>query len=105
MNIYDLIVASVVVAFAALLFNHINISRFAASAARRYCEQHNLQFLDQNVVLTGMLLRRSRHQLFAIERSYRFEFSSIGDHRYSGKVILLSKRLQHIELEIYKTEA
>jgi len=105
MNIYDLIIFSLVILAIAAVINHINISRFASRAAKRHCEQHNLQLLDQNVVLKRLWLRRSSQQLFAIERTYRFEFSSIGDHRYGGKLVLLSKRLDHIELDVYKTQS
>lgn len=103
MTIYDLIIVSFIIAIIATVADHLNTSRYARAAAKKHCEQHNLQFLDQNVVLKGLRLRRSRQQLFAIERVYRFEFSSVGDYRYSGWVKLISKRVDHIELDPYKT--
>ena len=104
MTIYDIIFASLVASIALAIFVHVNTGRYARAAAKRHCEQEGVQFLDQNVVLEGMGICRSRHQLFAFKRQYRFEFSSIGDHRYRGHVVMVDNRVQSIELEPYKTQ-
>lgn len=104
MNIYDLITLAIIAAIIMIIVDHINTGRIAKLAAKRYCEQHNLQFLDQNVVLEKLRPCRSKQRLFGIKRTYRFEFSSIGDYRYQGKISLISKRVASIELDAYKTQ-
>lgn len=104
MTIYDLITISILVTGTILIVSHVNISRKARIAAKQHCEQNNLQFLDQNVILEKMRICRSRHQLFAISRQYRFEFSSLGDQRYQGRVIAIGNRINSIKLDAYKTQ-
>lgn len=103
MTIYDLVTASFIAGILILIIMHVNISRTARGAAKRYCEQHGVQFLDQNVVLNGVKFARSTQQLFAIQRRYYFEFSSVGDHRYQGIVVMLGNRIDMVELEPFKT--
>lgn len=103
MTIYDLIALALVIAGIIIILNHINTGRIARIAAKRHCEQHGLQFLDQNVVFETLRLCRSKQQLFGIKRRYRFEFSSVGDYRYRGRINLISKKVESIELEAYKT--
>ena len=45
---------------------------------------------------------RSASGNLVFRRSYQFEFSSVGDRRYQGKLILEGMQLKRIELETYK---
>jgi len=49
-------------------------------------------------------ITRSSQSLFALKRSYRFEFSTVGDIRYSGIIILKGLQVSHIELEPHKVK-
>jgi hypothetical protein len=102
MNIYDLLIISPFVIIAYGIWQHNNVSILARQAARKHCEQVGVQLLDQNILLKRMSIARSPHSLFALKRIYDFEFSSIGDFRYQGHIILLGKRIQGIELEPFK---
>jgi hypothetical protein len=57
----------------------------AVREARRLCERHAVQLLDQSVGLRGLHLRRfgSRRR---IERCYGFEVSSDGESRQSARL-------------------
>jgi hypothetical protein len=102
MNIYDLIIASPFITIAYGIWQHNNVSILAKQTARKHCQQVGVQLLDQNILLKRIRIARSPHSLFALKRIYGFEFSSIGDFRYQGSIVLLGKRTQSIELEPFK---
>ena len=54
------------------------------------------------MVITAIWPTLGNSGKFEFRRTYLFEFSSIGDRRYQGKLILQGMRLQSIELEAYK---
>ncbi len=102
MTLNDLFLVSLLTGAAYVVWLHINMSRIARNAAKRYCEKVDVQFLDQNVVLKGISIKRSPHSLFAFQRQYHFEFSSVGDSRYKGVITLVGNRVKNIELPPYK---
>jgi hypothetical protein len=69
--------------------------------ATAHCQQLGLQLLDQSMVIIGFWPIRSRAGKLAFRRSYQFEFSSVGDRRYQGKLVLEGMLLKSIELEAY----
>jgi hypothetical protein len=73
----------------------------ARDLATAHCQQLGLQLLDQSMVIIGFWPIRSRAGQLAFRRSYQFEFSSVGDRRYQGKLVLEGMLLKSIELEAY----
>lgn len=74
----------------------------ARQLARAHCQQHDLQLLDDSMVITGLWPVRDAEGRLVLRRRYQFEFASIGDHRYRGELTLTGLRLQSIDLETYK---
>jgi len=74
----------------------------ARDAAEAHCRRLDLQLLDQGMVITGIWPVRGRDGRLRLRRRYQFEFSSLGDHRYRGEIVLLGTALQSIYLEPYK---
>ncbi|WP_329742507.1 DUF3301 domain-containing protein [Dyella sp. A6] len=62
----------------------------AVAEARRQCERHGLQLLDETVGLAGVHLRRVRGS-YRIERSYAFEVSINGNDRESGRLWMIGE--------------
>jgi hypothetical protein len=69
---------------------------FANLLAQRYCENRDMQFLDQTVALTRMGLRWTNGGL-RIRRMYRFDFSLEGSGRHTGYVLMLGSDLEMID--------
>jgi hypothetical protein len=103
LTIYDLIFFSIIAFVAYGIWQHNNISLLARAAAKRHCGKEGIQLLDQNVVLKRIGIAKSHRSLFAIKREYVFEFSSVGDYRYKGDIVMHGKVLAHIELAPFKT--
>lgn len=74
----------------------------AMAFATRHCRQFNLQLLDQSMVIKGLWLDKNARGRLSIRRRYHFEFSSTGEQRYQGVLILLGSKLKSIDIEAYK---
>ena len=74
----------------------------ARELATAHCRQLNLQLLDQSMVITAIWPALSQGGKIEFRRTYQFEFSSIGDNRYQGQLVMQGLRLKSIELETYK---
>jgi len=73
----------------------------ALSMAKKHCHASNLQLLDQSVMIDGIWPLRDEEGTLRLRRKYKFEFTSTGEQRYQGTIILLGLRKQHLELEAY----
>lgn len=74
----------------------------ALKLAAQYCQQHDLQLLDQSMVITGYWPSRNSRKVWVIRRTYEFEFTSTGHQRYRGKLTLMGFQLDTLELEAYQ---
>lgn len=78
------------------------IKDVALQAVKAYCKEVDVELLDESVVLRGFWFKRNRQGRLKLWRSYIFEFSSTGDDRYKGKVILLGNNTESIQLETHR---
>jgi hypothetical protein len=69
----------------------------AVLEARRQCQQHGLQLLDETVGLRGVRLRRV-NGLRTIERCYGFEVSIDGHDREPGRLWMIGNTLTSLSL-------
>ena len=74
----------------------------ALKLALDYCQQHDLQLLDQSMVIKGYWPKKSKRGIWIIRRTYNFEFTSTGQQRYQGILVLEGLALDTIELETYQ---
>lgn len=72
----------------------------AISAARRACERHQQQLLDETVVLAAVRPQRDTSGRMRLLRHYRFEFSGDGERRAGGEIRLLGQRVTGLNLEL-----
>lgn len=68
----------------------------ATALARRYCDNRDLQFLDDTVSLSRMGLRWTTQGL-RIRRMFRFDFSLEGTGRRTGHVLMIGTLLETID--------
>jgi len=71
-------------------------------AARRHCEEMNVQLLDQNVYLRKVWFKRDDRGHLCLWRAFYFEFTVIGDDRYLGRVIMLGSRVTAVQLDPHR---
>lgn len=88
-------------AFGAWFWHHLGIRQVALGHARRTLKQEGVQLLDQSIILARIRPCRSDETLFAFRRYYQFEFTSIGDRRFLGWVIMVGRKLEKVEMQPY----
>ena len=77
---------------------------FAIRNAREYCQGRNVQLLDQTLVFKGMRLEKANNKHRKLCRVYEFDFSSEGENRFTGKIILSGFNFLRIILEMDELE-
>ncbi|CAB0149803.1 hypothetical protein PSI9734_00382 [Pseudidiomarina piscicola] len=99
MVLFDAILL-IAIGFVGLLFwQGRRQAELARVHAKRYCEQHQLQFLDI-AWQGGRLAKRGRH--IGWKSHYQFAFSSDRESRYEGDLQMLNLRLLAIETPAYR---
>jgi hypothetical protein len=74
--------------------------RGAAETATRVgqaaCSRAGVQWLDQSVHLVTMRLSRGSDGWLGLERHFGFEYSTGGDDRRAGRIVLHGRRLRSV---------
>lgn len=78
------------------------VREIALAATIRHCHDMELQMLDGYIAFRGLSLKKDLRGKIHIARSYQFEFSSTGAERYNGKIHMLGRRVESIQLEPYR---
>jgi hypothetical protein len=78
------------------------VREIALKAVEAHCQEMNVQWLDQHVALRGFWLKRNTKGRLCGWRAYKFEFSSTGDERYEGRVVLLGREVESIQLQAHR---
>ena len=82
--------------------NAQQVKEIAHHAVKRYCLKLDLQMLDDYVALNAFWLKRNDQGKLQLWRSFVFEFTSTGEDRYNGRIIMLGRVIEAIQLEPYR---
>ena len=74
----------------------------ARRAGKLACENMDVLFLDDTVVLEKIRIRRSPTGSLAFFRVYNFEFTSDGGERYKGSISMLGRKTQKLDMPPYR---
>ncbi|HEC29408.1 MAG TPA: DUF3301 domain-containing protein [Gammaproteobacteria bacterium] len=66
------------------------------------CNNVEVHFLDESVVLNKLRLKRDGDGRVFFNRHYQFEFTSDGSCRYRGDIVLLGKKVMQVTLEPHR---
>ena len=72
--------------------------------AKGHCLAMDVQMLDEYVALNSIKLKRDRSGKIQLQRLFTFEFSSTGDERYNGTLLMLGQRVDSVYMEPYRIE-
>jgi len=70
--------------------------------AKRLCGLDNLQFLDQTVEQQKLWITRSKQGYLCFCRSYTFEFTTTGEQRYQGRILMIGGKITKSDLDVYR---
>lgn len=77
------------------------LKQVALKASIRCCNESGVQFLDHSVVMHRFSFLKNSNNKWGMIREYRFEFTSTGENRYTGRVLLQGHNTIKTELEPY----
>lgn len=86
-----------------LWFDGLRVREAAIAAAKKACQQYEVQFLDDTVALSGLGLGRNSRGQLRVRRIYQFEFSESGATRRPGLVLMLG--IEHEALRMGLSDA
>ena len=78
------------------------VKEVALNAAKAHCAKMDVLLLDEAVFLRGIWLKRDAGGRVRVWRRFLFEFSTTGEFRYIGRVILLGWRVESIQLDAHR---
>ena len=96
-DIEDMLLLLVLCATVVLWLKLTSARERAMSEARRQCERHGLQLLDESVGLRAVRIRRM-DGLRRIERGYSFDVSIDGDDREQGRLWMIGSTVSGLSL-------
>lgn len=85
-------------------FNAQKAKEIALVTARNHCLAMEVQMLDGYVALNSIWLKRDKAGKMQLRRSFLFEFSSTGNERYNGTLLMLGRQVESIYMEPYRIE-
>ena len=93
----------VLVGFGAWIFwRQLAIRELALRHANAACDKSDVQLLDQSIGLSKLRFKKLAGGGFGLLREYRFEFSSTGERRYTGRIFIVGHTLQRVEMDAFR---
>jgi hypothetical protein len=81
-----------------------DLKQLALIEATKYCKNLDLALLDESVALRGLKPARNSEGRLQLTRLYEFDFTSTGENRYQGEIILAGKKVLHIKLAPHRID-
>ncbi len=78
------------------------IKDFVLTAAKAYCKKMDVLLLDEAVYLRGLWVKRDQQGNLRVWRRFMFDFTSTGEERYLGRIIMLGRTIEYMELEPHR---
>jgi hypothetical protein len=98
-TITDILWLTLFITAVALWWQGQGVKAFALSKVVKYCNDQDLQLLDESLVLKRLWLARGSSGAVQIKRTYQFEFTSTGEHRYLGFVVMIGWKVIQLEMQ------
>ena len=92
----------VILGIAWIWWDSRGVAEQATVAARAYCSNAGVLFLNDTVAWKKLRLQRNKQGRLQFQRTYFFEFSSDMQQRYQGEIIMLGKRVMSIKLDAFR---
>lgn len=103
-DIYDVILFFIFILLVMYWWRISEQKTFAIQNAKDYCQGRNVQLLDQTLVFKGLRLEKTNKKFRKLCRVYEFDFSSNGEDRFKGEIILNGFNFLRVILEMEDLE-
>jgi hypothetical protein len=98
MSGWEMLVLLALIAAGWWWFDALKAREAAVSAARAACESEGVMLLDWTVAVTATKLTRNEHGRMQVTRAYAFEYTSTGNNRVSGSIVLSGREVVLVNL-------
>lgn len=78
------------------------VAERATAAARSYCANAGVSFLNDTVAWRKLRLKRNRRGRVQLQRFYFFEFASDMQQRYRGEIVMLGDKVESVHLDAFR---
>lgn len=85
-----------------LFYDGMQVRELALRAGRDYCRNIGVQFLDETVSRQRTGFARDATGTLRIRRTYGFEFTSDGERRYTGEIVMLGSRVSGVQAQLHR---
>jgi len=85
-----------------LYWDGMRVRESALRVGRDYCRNLGVQFLDESVSRQAIGLARDDAGQVRIRRRFGFEFTSDGERRYRGEIMMLGARVKGVRVELHR---
>lgn len=82
-----------------MILDGIHVREIATQIATQSCVENNVQLLDGTVTPAGFAIKRGVSGRWSFQRTFQFEFSSTGDNRLKGRIVMDGKHRKFLDLE------
>lgn len=82
-----------------IIWDGIHVRELAVLIAKASCLENNVQLLDGTVAAVKLSVARADSGGLVLRRTFQFEFSSTGDNRLKGQIIMDGKHRRFLDLE------
>ena len=100
-DLLTVFIIAMIAAFCALLWRGQGVHERAVLATRRFCKSQQLIFLDHTVALRKLRLKKDRENKLCIARTYQFEFTTTGEQRYTGTILMMGRKPDSIDVPVH----
>lgn len=84
------------------VWHAVGAKELAFELTKERCEQMGLQLLDESIGGWKVSFSKSKSGQWRLQRFYTFEFTSTGEQRYQGYIVLVGGKLHHIEFDPHR---
>jgi len=85
-----------------MFFDGMQVRERALRAGRDYCRNIGVQFLDETVSRQRTGIARDTTGTLRLRRVYAFEFTSDGERRYTGEIVMLGSRVDGVQAQLHR---
>jgi len=101
-SLFELLLLGALALAAVFWWRTNELKQVAYRVAKRRCDESDVQFLDDSVVLSKVRFRRNDKGRIALLCGFSFEFSTLGDKRYRGEMQFLGRQLNYVMIDPHK---
>lgn len=80
------------------------VAERATIAARSYCGNAGVTFLNDTVSWKKLRLQRNHQGRIQLQRTYSFDFSSDMRQQYHGEIVMMGKKVASINLDAFRVQ-